>query len=143
MVLGIIIVMFRLDTRLAFTSLSVLPVIVVMTAIFRTKARAAYRETRVRLARINANFAETISGMRVVQIFRQERRKFKEFEEINRDHYRASMRELMVYAVFRPAINMMDLLAKVLLFWVGLAAAQPQHRVWRGLRFCKLHGDDV
>jgi len=119
MVLGIIIVMFRLDTRLAFTSLSVLPVIVVMTAIFRTKARAAYRETRVRLARINANFAETISGMRVVQIFRQERRKFKEFEEINRDHYRASMRELMVYAVFRPAINMMDLLAKVLLFWVG------------------------
>ena len=74
MVVGIIIVMFRLDTRLAFASLAMLPVIVVMTAIFRTRARAAYRETRVRLARINANFAETISGMRLVHIFRQERR---------------------------------------------------------------------
>ncbi|MGI6693404.1 MAG: ABC transporter ATP-binding protein [Limnochordia bacterium] len=119
MVLGIIVVMFKMDVRLTLTSLAVLPVIVVMTAIFRTKARAAYRETRVRLARINANFAETISGMRLVHIFRQERRKYKEFEEINRDHYKASMRELMVYAIFRPAINLVDLLAKVLLIWVG------------------------
>jgi len=54
-----------------------------------------------------------------VHIFRQERRKYKEFEEINRDHYKASMRELMVYAIFRPAINLVDLLAKVLLIWVG------------------------
>jgi ATP-binding cassette subfamily B multidrug efflux pump len=119
MVVGIIIVMFRLDTRLAFASLAMLPVIVVMTAIFRTRARAAYRETRVRLARINANFAETISGMRLVHIFRQERRKYKEFAEINHDHYQASMRELMVYAVFRPAINLVDFLAKILIFWVG------------------------
>lgn len=119
MVVGIILVMFKLDVRLTLTSLAVLPVIIILTAVFRTKARAAYRETRVRVARINANFAETISGMRVVQIFRQERRKFKEFEEINRDHYQASMRELMVYAVFRPAINLVDLLAKVLIFWVG------------------------
>ena len=119
MVLGIIVVMFRLDVRLTIASLAVLPVIAVMTAFFRTKARAAYRETRVRLARINANFAETISGMRIVQIFRQERRKYKEFEEINHDHYQASMRELKVYAIFRPAINLVDLLAKLLLLWVG------------------------
>jgi len=119
MVLGIIVVMFKLDVRLTLASLAVLPVIVVMTAVFRTKARAAYRETRVRLARINANFAETISGMRIVQIFRQEKRKYREFQEINRDHYQASMRELMVYAVFRPAINLVDLLSKVLIIWVG------------------------
>lgn len=119
MVIGIIFVMFKLDVRLTLASLAVLPVIVVITAVFRIKARVAYRETRTRLARINANFAETISGMRVVQIFRQEKRKYREFEQINGDHYQASMRELMVYAIFRPAINLVDLLAKVLLIWVG------------------------
>lgn len=119
MILGIIVVMFRLNVRLALVSLATLPLIVVLTAIFRLKARAAYRETRVRLARINANFAENISGMRLVQIFRQEKRKFKEFDEVNSSHFRASMRELKVFAVFRPSIELVYSLAMALLIWVG------------------------
>ncbi len=119
MILGIIVVMFRLNVRLALVSLATLPLIVVLTAIFRLKARAAYRETRVRLARINANFAENISGMRLVQIFRQEKRKFKEFDEVNSSHFRASMRELRVFAVFRPSIELVYSLAMALLIWVG------------------------
>ena len=119
MILGIIVVMFRLNVRLALVSLATLPLIVVLTAVFRLKARAAYRETRVRLARINANFAENISGMRLVQIFRQEKRKFKEFDDVNRSHFRASMRELNVFAVFRPSIELVYSLAMALLIWVG------------------------
>lgn len=119
MILGIIIVMFRMDVRLAAVSLATLPLIVVITAVFRIKARAAYRETRVRLARINANFAENISGIRLVQIFRQERRKYREFDEVNSSHYRASMRELKVFAVFRPSIELVYSLAVATLIWVG------------------------
>ena len=119
MILGIIIVMFRMDVRLAAVSLATLPLIVAITAVFRIKARAAYRETRVRLARINANFAENISGMRLVQIFRQERRKYREFDEVNSSHYRASMRELKVFAVFRPSIELVYSLAVATLIWVG------------------------
>lgn len=119
MILGIIVVMFRLNVTLALVSLATLPLIAALTAVFRINARKAYRVTRVRLARINANFAETISGIRLVQIFRQEKRKYKEFDEINHSHYRASMRELKIFAVFRPAINLVYSLALALLIWVG------------------------
>lgn len=119
MILGIIVVMFRLDLRLALVSMATLPLIVVITAVFRIKARQAYRETRVRLARINANFAENISGMRLVQIFRQERRKYKEFDDVNSDHYQASMRELRIFAIFRPSIELVYSLAMAILIWVG------------------------
>lgn len=119
MIFGIIVVMFRMDVRLAWVSMATLPLLVVITAVFRIKARAAYRETRVRLARINANFAENISGMRLVQIFRQERRKYKEFDDVNSSHYRASMRELKVFAIFRPSIELVYSLAMAILIWVG------------------------
>ena len=119
MILGIVVVMFRLDVRLAWVSLATLPLIAALTGVFRVKAREAYRETRVRLARINASFAENISGMRLVQIFRQERRKYKEFDEINHSYFRASMRELKVYAVFRPSMELVYSLAMALLIWVG------------------------
>lgn len=119
MIMGIIVVMFRMDVRLALVSMATLPLIVVITAVFRIKAREAYRVTRVRLARINANFAENIAGIRLVQIFRQERRKFKEFDDVNSSHFRASMRELKVYAVFRPSIELVYSLALAILLWVG------------------------
>ena len=73
----------------------------------------------MRLARINATFAENIAGMRLVQIFRQERRKFKEFDDVNRSHYRASMQELKVFAIFRPSIELVYSLAVAILIWVG------------------------
>lgn len=119
MVLGIVFVMFRLNPRLAWVSLATLPLIVVLTAVFRIRARKAYRETRVRLARINASFAENISGMRLVQIFRQEDRKYKEFDGINSAHYDASMAELRVYAIFRPAMELIYSLALAILIWAG------------------------
>ena len=119
MLVGIVIVMFRMNSRLAWVCMAAMPLIVVLTAVFRIKARAAYREVRVRLARINADFAENISGMRIVQIFRQEKRKFKEFDEVNKSHLQASMGELKVYAVFRPAMELVYSLAMALLVWVG------------------------
>lgn len=119
MLVGIVVVMFRMDSRLAWVCMAAMPIIVVLTAVFRIKARAAYREVRVRLARINATFAENISGMRIVQIFRQEKRKFDEFDEVNTSHFEASMKELQVYAVFRPAMELVYSLAMALLIWVG------------------------
>lgn len=119
MLAGIVVVMFRLNTRLAWVAMSVLPVIVLITVIFRIKARQAYREVRTRLAKINAFIGENVSGMRLVQIFRQERRKLQEFDQVNADHLRASMKELKVYAVFRPAMELIGSLAMALLIWVG------------------------
>lgn len=119
MLLGIIIVMLQLNLRLALISFAVLPLILVVTAIFRIKAREAYRQVRVKLARINATFAENISGMRIIQIFKQENRKFEEFDYTNEDHYKASMRELRVFAIFRPSMELLYALGLSLILWFG------------------------
>lgn len=119
MLLGIILVMLRLNVYLALVCFAVLPLIIVVTAIFRVKARSAYRLVRVKLARINANFAENISGMRIVQIFNQESRKLQEFSHINGEHLKASMQELKVFAIFRPAMEMLYALGLALLIWFG------------------------
>lgn len=119
MLFGIIIVMLQMNLRLALISLAVLPLIVLVTVIFRIKARDAYRQVRVKLARINANFAENISGMRIVQIFKQENRKYREFDGVNSDHLSASMRELKVFAIFRPSMEMLYALGLALLIWFG------------------------
>ena len=119
MLIGIIVVMFRLNTQLALVSMATLPLIGIVTVAFRVKARGAYRRVRATLARINAFMAESISGMRVVQIYSREKKKFDEFAEVNRDYYKAGIGEMMVYAIFRPIVELIGTLALSLLVWYG------------------------
>lgn len=117
--LGIALVMLRLDVRLALISLAVLPLVAVATFVFQHFARAAWREVRIKLAKINATLAENISGMRVVQIFRREAGQAREFNEVNLSHFRASMRQLHVFAVFRPALDLLSSFSLAMLIWYG------------------------
>ncbi|NLY31423.1 MAG: ABC transporter ATP-binding protein [Firmicutes bacterium] len=117
--IGIILVMLRLNVRMALICFALLPIITVATVYYRTKARAAYRLVRVRLARINATLQESISGMRIIQIFRREKKKYEEFDRINSEHFEASFGELKVFAVFRPFINSMYTFGLALLIWFG------------------------
>lgn len=119
MLLGIIVVMLRMNFKLALISFTVLPLIVIAAAIFRVKAREAYREVRVKLAKINATLSENISGMKIIQIFKKEDYKYNEFETINREHRTASMQELFVFAVFRPCMDLIYNLALAILIWFG------------------------
>lgn len=119
MLCGIILIMLRMNVRLALISFTVLPLIAVSAAIFRFHARNAYRQTRVKLAKINASLSENISGMRIIQIFNREPDKYREFEEINKEHLQAGMRELFVFAVFRPSMDLIYSLALSLLIWYG------------------------
>ena len=116
---GIVLVMLRMNARLALLSFALLPLVIAATFIYRTMARKAYREVRVRLARINAFLQESISGMRIIQIFHQEKRKFDDFEKINRAHLRASLGELKVFAIFRPFLNSLYYFGVALLIWIG------------------------
>jgi ATP-binding cassette subfamily B protein/subfamily B ATP-binding cassette protein MsbA len=119
LLVGIVVIMLRLHFNLALITLSVMPLVILSYAIFRLKARAAYREVRKLLARINSTLSENISGMRVVQIFNQEKKKFKEFDEINQSHMTASYGELRIFAVFRPVINILYFMALSLVVWYG------------------------
>ncbi|MGZ4133754.1 MAG: ABC transporter ATP-binding protein [Tumebacillaceae bacterium] len=116
---GIIIVMFRANVKLALISMACVPFILVVTQLYRRYARAAFRDTRVKLARINATLAENIAGMKIIQIFRREKQMHDEFEVINQQYFRASWRELMTFAIFRPTMEFFSTLALAVLIWYG------------------------
>ncbi|HEY8488707.1 MAG TPA: ABC transporter ATP-binding protein [Thermaerobacter sp.] len=116
---GIAGIMLAYNARLALTAFAVLPLVVVAAAIFRSQARSAYRQMRVRLARINAFLSENISGMRIIQVFRREREQFAEFDAINRSYFEATMRHVTIFAVFRPVIDFLSSLALALVIAYG------------------------
>ncbi len=119
MLVGILIVMMRMNFKLALYSFAVLPLIIISTIIFRSKARQAYREVRTRLARLNASLAENISGMKVIQIFNQENKKYKEFDMINNTYYQATKKELLAFAIFRPTMEVISSLGLTTILWFG------------------------
>ena len=119
MLCGIIIIMLKMNIHMALLSFTIMPLIISSAAIFRLQARNAYRRTRVKLAKINTTLSENISGMRIIQIFNRENHNYKEFEDTNNDYMEASMRELFVFSVFRPSMDLIYSLALSLLIWYG------------------------
>ncbi|SFE17011.1 ATP-binding cassette, subfamily B [Thermoanaerobacter thermohydrosulfuricus] len=118
-ILGIIIAMVSYNVKLALISLSTAPLIIGGMYIYRKLASQAYRLVRIRFARINAFLSEHISGMKIVQLFVTEHKKSKEFEKINKDYYDANMRQLTIFAIFRPSMDVIYSLTLALLIWYG------------------------
>lgn len=118
-IIGLATVMLFLDYRLALISFVLLPIVAVLTVVFRKIARQTYRLTRTRLTDINTFLSENISGMRIIQIFGREKRKFEEFDDKNHKLYQAFYREMMVFAVFRPLIYILSVLSLMIVLGVG------------------------
>lgn len=117
--LGIIVVMFRLSFELTIITFLVLPLIVFASVMFRTKARKVFRELRAKLAAINAFMAEHIMGMKIIQAFNMQQKKFEEFDKINKDYYKANMKRVVVFGIFRPFMDVVRSLAVAILLWYG------------------------
>ncbi len=116
---GIVVVMLALNWKLALVSFSVIPLLFFATFVFKRKVRGSYRRVRTAVASINAFLQENITGMSVVQIFVQERRKLGEFEERNRQHRDANLDSILYYAIFYPVVNVIGALATGLILWYG------------------------
>ena len=119
MLLGIAIVLFAMDWRLALVTLSVLLPIALVTQWFRGNARNSYRQVRGWIARINAFLQENITGMATVQLFRREALHFERFDAINRGHRDANVASIFYYAVFYPAVEVFGALAVAAIIWFG------------------------
>lgn len=119
MILGLAGVMLALDTRLALLSFVLLPAVVGITALFRVISRAAYRVTKSRLTDINTFLSENLSGMRIIQIFGREARKYEEFNQKSTALYKAFFKEIIVFAVFRPLIYIFSILSLMIVLGVG------------------------
>jgi ATP-binding cassette, subfamily B, multidrug efflux pump len=115
----ILIFMFLMSWELSFVTLSVLPFLIWGTMIFRRKARAAYREVRKHLARMNAFLQEHISGTIVVQIFNREKKAREQFKEINAKHRDAYLRSNLYHAIFYPGVELISAVAIGLIIWYG------------------------
>src|SRR5205085_9350548 len=96
-----------MDWRVALATMIVLPGIVVVGARFRVRMRDAYRDIRVRVARINAFLQEHLSGMRVVQLFGRERWHAERHDEVNRAHLEAQLRSIRVFSWLFPLIEVL------------------------------------
>jgi ATP-binding cassette subfamily B protein len=116
---AIVTAMLILDWQLALVTFTVLPLVFASAWLFRTRVRRAYRDIRLRLARINAFLQERITGMSVTQLFRQEETTFDRFDEINRDHLSAHLRSITYYALFFPTVEILAAVAMALIIWYG------------------------
>jgi len=119
MLLAYVGVMLYLDWKLALLSFAVLPLILLVTQLFRRLVRDAYRGTRVAIARINAFLNEHLSGMSIVQLFNREAHAVRQFDEINRRHLKAWRDAILAHAWFYPAVEILSLLAIALIIWRG------------------------
>jgi ATP-binding cassette, subfamily B, multidrug efflux pump len=119
MLLGIMMVLVYLDWRLALVTFTVLPALFGVTLLFKRRVREVYRKVRTRVAMLNAFIQENIVGMQVVQLFRQERRKFGQYSELNRQHQDANLESVFQYALFYPAIEFLGATAIALIIWYG------------------------
>ncbi len=117
--LGIIVIMMRMNWKLALITFAVLPIIFWATMIFRVKVRDSYRRIRVAIARINSYLQEAVSGMLVLQLFNREKRAFRQFSAINASHMEAFKDAIMAYAVYYPVVEILSAIAVAAIIWVG------------------------
>jgi ATP-binding cassette subfamily B protein len=119
LILWILYFMFSMDFKLSLVTLSVLPVLIFATSIFRKKVRDSYRRIRILVAKLNSFIQEHITGITIVQYFGKEKRTIDEFEIINRDHTNQNIRSVFYYAVFFPIVELIGAISAGLIIWYG------------------------
>ena len=119
MIIGLLIVMFRLSPRLSGLIFTLVPILVIILYLFQKYAREAYGRVRIALAKVNSFLSETISGILLLQTFNQESRFEDSFNQINLDYYKANMYQLLIFAIFRPLIDVLSYLSLGAIIYFG------------------------
>ena len=118
-IIGYAVVMLSINVKMAGISFLLLPLVAILTFIFRHLSRKAYQITRNKITELNTFLSEHISGMKLIQIFAREKEKYSEFEGKSMELYRANFREIMTFAIFRPSIYMVSVIAMILVIRTG------------------------
>lgn len=118
-IIGILIAMLSLNVKLALVILASVPFILSGAIIFKKYDRDAYRDVRAKLAKINSSLSENISGVKTVQIYHKEDKMFKQFDGINKSYYQATMKQLTIFALFRPSVDLLSTLTLAGILWFG------------------------
>ncbi len=116
---GITIILINMNWRLAMIAFLVLPAVGFFSIHYSRQARDAFRIIRTKTAEINTHFSETITGMKVIQLFRQEANNYRKFEKTNHEYYLAGMRQVHVFAIFMPVIEILGITAVAVIIYYG------------------------
>ena len=117
MLAGIIITMLLINPGIALVNFCILPLIIAITVLFNYYAKKNFRWVRSLISRINAFFAENISGMKLVQIFNRQNEKYEEYDKLNKEYNKASVRGVYLNAIFRPSNEFINSLVITVLIW--------------------------
>ena len=119
MLAAIVFAMFWMNWKLALVTMTTVVLLVIATAVFRSKVRVSYRRVRTRLARLNAFLQEHLQGLDVLKFFNVERKQSRKFDEANESHYVAHVQNMFHYAVFFPVVEVIGAIALALILWYG------------------------
>ncbi|MBN2559250.1 MAG: ABC transporter ATP-binding protein [Clostridia bacterium] len=118
-IIGVIIVMFMINTRLALAVMVVVPLMAAATIMFRLKARKVFTRIRAKLAAINIFLSEHIAGMKIIQAFNMQNAKKEEFDTVNHEYLRENDKMIVIFGVFRPFMEIVAAIATALILWIG------------------------
>jgi ATP-binding cassette subfamily B protein len=119
LLVGITAVLIGINWKLALVSFTVIPFVVLASFRFSDRARDAFRTLRIKMAEINSRIAETIGGMKVIQLFRRENENYENFKKLNHENYIAGMKQIRVLAVFLPMIELLGSVSVALIIFYG------------------------
>lgn len=122
-IVGVFIAMVSLNYQLAILVLCILPIILVLTVVFRKFSRRAHRSVRTEVSNMNAFLSENISGMKITQIFNQEEKKYNEFKDANNRLRKSSFKEIFTFGIFRPSVYLVYILTVILIIYAGSSVA--------------------
>lgn len=119
LLVGIAVVLMGIHLKLALVSFMVIPFVLYASLHFSGQAREAYRTLRIKIAEINTRFSETIGGIKVIQLFLQEKQNYLGFKNLNHEHYLAGMKQIHVFAIFMPVIEILGAAAIAVVIFYG------------------------
>lgn len=119
LLIGVALVLLSINLRLALVSFAVLPFVVYASIHFSVHARDAFRDLRIKIAQINTRLAETIEGIKVIQLFLHEKKNYHNFARLNHENYLAGMKQVRVFAVFMPVVELLGAIALAVIIYYG------------------------
>ncbi|KPK26977.1 MAG: ABC transporter ATP-binding protein [Desulfobacterales bacterium SG8_35_2] len=118
-IIGILVLLFWLNWRLAMFMIMLLPAIIFATLWFSRMARNVFREIRTNLAKINAYLQEAVSGISLIQLFQREKDTEHNFVNLNQSYFTSTLKQIKIFGIFMPLLDILASTATAVIIWYG------------------------